>query len=193
MTFTLSCSCGKTITVDAAQAGAEVRCLCGKLNGVPSLSELRYGAGQARYDVSAVDRIRQKVAEGSLPTETECVKCGSQTQDILFSFIECERPWITGGAGFWQIFFAALVLPYWFLLRMSNKAYDNPRVFGRETVVETPLRMCLQCQSAVRGSHGVRALAELIRKVPLYEELLREFPEAEIGVSSKKRNLALCL
>lgn len=185
MDFSITCSCGKRITVTAAHAGAQVPCLCGKLNEVPSLSELRHAVGQVRYNLGIVDRIRQKVDEGVVPSESVCAKCGAETGGTLYSFVECERTWNTEG-GFWKHFFLILLLPVW-IWDQLRRDYGSPDVLGRETVVETPLRMCPECQSMVRNARGTRALLALLQKVPLYQELLREYPHATISVSTKQR------
>jgi hypothetical protein len=173
------------ITVTAVQAGAEVRCLCGEVNAVPSLSELRHSVGQPRYNLGIVERIRQKVATGDLPSESACVKCGVQTSGILFCDVECERPWRSGG-GFWKYFFLFLLAPVWLWFGQALKDSRRPEQFGRETVVEVPLRMCPECQSAVRTSDSAWELESLLQKVPLCHELLCEYPEATITVSSKQ-------
>ena len=41
MSATLTCECGKQISVDEASAGASVTCVCGRAVAVPSLGQLR--------------------------------------------------------------------------------------------------------------------------------------------------------
>jgi hypothetical protein len=185
MEFSIGCPCGKRIVVTAAQAGTEARCVCGQLNTVPLLSELRHGAGQSKYNLGIVDRIRKKAAEGALPSESVCVKCGVQTSGLLHFIVECERTWVTGG-GFWKHFFLLLLGPVWIWAQL-RKDQNSAEVFGRENVVEVPLRLCSQCQAGVREFRNTRAMRALLQEVPLYQELLREYPEATINVSNKQR------
>jgi hypothetical protein len=184
MDFSIGCSCGRTIAVTAAQAGSEVRCNCGQVNAVPLLSELRRSIGQSKYNLGIIDRIRQQVADGVLPAGNLCARCGAETSDALPLLVECERTWSHGG-GFWRHFSLFLLGPIWFwgLLRRD---YNNPEVFGRESVVELPLRMCQSCQTTVRQTGSTAAKVRLLQKVPLFEELLREYPQARI-VSSDGR------
>jgi hypothetical protein len=184
MVFSIDCSCGKAITVTAAQAGTEVRCDCGQVNAVPLLSELRRSAGQSKYNLGITDRIRQQVADGALPAEDACARCGVQTSDALQLLVECERTWTAGG-GFWKHFLLFLLAPFW-IWGLLRRDYNNPEVFGRENVVNLPLRMCRTCQITVRQTGSNAAIIALLQEVPLYQELLREYPQAKV-VSSAGR------
>lgn len=178
MHFSIGCACGKTIAVTAAQAGAEVRCDCGQVNAVPLLSELRRSVGQSKYNLGIVDRIRQQVADGALPAENACARCGVQTSDALYLLVECERTW-SAGSGFWRHFFRLLLTPIW-IWNLFRRDYNNPEVFGRESVVELPLRMCRTCQTTVQQTGSTAAKVRLLQKAPQFEELLREYPQARI-------------
>ena len=185
MDFSISCPCGKTTSVTAVQAGSEVRCLCGKLNAVPSLSELRHGAGQARYNLETRGPDQAGSGRASLAFGRRCAKCGLQTSGTLCFVVECEQPWSTGG-GFWKHFFLWLLAPVW-IWGVLLRDYKSDEVFGRETVVEIPVRMCPDCQAAVRNSPSTRAMTALLHTIPLYHQLLREYPKATIGISGKQR------
>jgi hypothetical protein len=176
MDLSVNCSCGERIAVTAAHAGSEIRCTCGLGVAVPSLGELRRNAGHARYEIGVADRIRQRVDAGALPSENACVKCGVPTADVLWCIIECERPWSTG-SGFWKTFFVLLLTPVWIYAKVLAD-HKNPEVQGREVVVETPLRVCRNCQAKLNPK---RDLAGLLRKTPLYDELLTEYPRATIS------------
>jgi hypothetical protein len=183
MELSVTCSCGKKIVVTPASAGDEVRCPCGEIRRVPSLSELRRGAGFSSYDVGIADRIRQKLADGQLPTEIKCVNCGAETDGVLRCVVECERPWAAGG-GFWKHFLLFLCAPV-FLWGQLGRDYKCPEVLGRETVVKTPLRICAKCLTKLGEPPNARDLRVLLRAVALYDELLNEYPRATIHVSAE--------
>lgn len=182
MNFTISCPCGKDVTVTATDAGVEVRCHCGNVNTVPSLSELRRAAGQSRYNQGIVDRVKQNVADRVLPSESACVKCGVPTGGVLYLTVECERTYRSGG-GFWKHFFLFLLAPIW-IWGQLRRDYST-EVFGRETFLDVPLLICPSCEMAIRKSRLARARKALLKKVPLYAELLREYPQATVSVSNK--------
>jgi hypothetical protein len=191
--FNVHCSCGEPIEVTAAHAGSEVACRCGRTVPVPSLSELRRSAGQSGYAAGIADRIRQKFADGRLPIETACVECGRETADTLVCFVECERSWASG-PGCWKKFFtllsAIVVAPctmIWAVLALLWFFKDDrPEVQGTELVVEAPLRMCGECQDRMQKSPGTRELTDLLRRAPLYHELLREYPRAAVVVGRSR-------
>ena len=183
MELSVACQCGNKIIVSPTRAGGEIRCSCGEISRVPSLSELRRGAGLSSYDVGIADRIRQKLDDGELPLETKCVNCGAQTDGVLRCVVECERP-RAAGPGFWKTFLMLLALPFW-MWEQVNRDNRHPEVLGRETVVKTPLRLCAHCQTKLGKPPNARHLGILLRAVDLYEELLREYPRAKIHVSAE--------
>jgi hypothetical protein len=134
------------------------------------------------FNAGIVDQIRHKVTEGALPSETTCVNCGADTDAVLHCKVECERPWNFGG-GFWQHFFLYVLAPIW-IWGQLRRDYNNPEVYGQETIVKAPLRVCPDCQSSIRKSQKQRMLRTFLRRVPEYEELLQEYPRARVFISS---------
>lgn len=177
MEFVLRCSCGRPVRVTAAQAGSELRCDCGNVTLVPMLSELRRGAGQPAYGVDIAETLRNMHADGLLPLETRCVQCQMQTEGILKCSVECERTFSRGG-GFWVTVIVGLVLSCGDI----RDDYRNREVHGRELVVQTPLRLCDNCRHALGKKPRKRRVVELLRMVPMYDQLLREYPNADIMV-----------
>ncbi len=55
--FSVECSCGRAIGVNASQAGSTIRCECGDDVAVPSLGKWRESAGKGRYESSLSDTI----------------------------------------------------------------------------------------------------------------------------------------
>jgi hypothetical protein len=178
MDFTIDCTCGQQLRVGTADAGGSKRCHCGAINAVPSLSELRRLAGKQSYDVAIADKLRYMFADGELPPDNACVLCGAETPNILQCSVECERPH-TKGRGFWGTVLLGIFAPVWVLVLLICE-YKDAEVFGRELIVTTPLPLCPECAAnAQPRKHNVR---ELLRRVPLYDQLFQEYPNADADV-----------
>ena len=177
MDYAVTCPCGKQIEVTAALAGSHVQCTCGQIVLVPALSQLRQNAGQRRYEIHVVDRVRQMVSDGRLPNGQSCIRCGREAQKISDFTVECQRPWIRGN-GYLKTLFLTLIAPYW-ALRDIQDDYRNPEV-GAELIVRVPVRLCSKCSSKLGKRQ--RQLQQLLRKEPAYGELLREYPAARVIV-----------
>src|SRR5438128_2209704 len=89
MSYQVSCACGKTHTLTAADAGMTFRCQCGKTFDVPPLHQLRTASGEAA--VSPLVHLRTMLRNGQLPGTQECVGCQRQTNNAIRVEIECER------------------------------------------------------------------------------------------------------
>lgn len=183
MDFTIDCTCGKQLHVGTADAGGTKRCRCGTTNAVPALSELRRRAGQQSYDVNIADKLRHMFADGKLPPDNFCSRCGTETSNVLNCSVECERPH-TKSRGFWGTVLlgisSTIFLPVWILvwiLGALSREYRNSEVFGQELVVNTPLALCSECAADVKPTNN--NIGELLRRVPLYDQLLQAYPEAD--------------
>jgi hypothetical protein len=186
MDYAVACPCGNQIEVRAAQAGSKVQCACGQSVTIPALSQLRHVAGQPRYEVSIVDKVRRMVSDGRLPIGQLCIECGRNTQSTSTFIVECQRP-RTRGNSYWKTIFltltATLLAPFWMALAIFQEVRDadrNPEITGTELIVHTPIRLCSECSSKL-GSHQ-RQLQRLLRREAAYDELLREYPAARIHV-----------
>jgi hypothetical protein len=184
MEYAVACRCGNRIEVRAAQAGSQVQCPCGQIVAVPALSQLRYVAGQPRYEIHIVDKVRQMVSDGRLPIAQSCIECGRSTQSISTFIVECQRPW-TRGNSYWKTIVltltATLLAPFWMALAIFQEVRDadrNPEIIGTELIVQAPIRLCSECSSKL-GSRQ-RELQRLLRKEPAYDELLQEYPTSRI-------------
>src|SRR5262245_3348928 len=107
MEYAVACRCGNQIEVRAAQAGSQVQCACGQIVDIPALSQLRHVAGQSRYEIHIVDKVRQMVSDGRLPIGQSCIECGRNTQCISTFIVECQRPQ-TRGNSYWKTIFLTL-------------------------------------------------------------------------------------
>lgn len=63
---------------------------------------------------------------------------------------------------------------------MTSKT--QPKETGRETVVRVPLPVCDLCQKRVSRTKNQRKLHALLRTVPIYAQLLDEYPDAQVIV-----------
>lgn len=179
MDFTLNCSCGAQLHVATADAGGCKICICGKANAVPSLSELRRRAGKQSYEVGIADKLRSLFTDGELPPNNVCVSCGSPTSNVFACTVVCQRPY-SKGRGLWATVLLGIFTPLWNLFAL-NREYADQEVFGQELVVHTPLPICSPCTAKLQANkHSIR---KFLRRVPLYEELLQEYPDAVADAS----------
>jgi len=182
MDFTISCPCGTQLKVTSADAGATKQCRCGRINSVPSLSKLRVNSGQKAYNVDVAEKIRYMRAAGELVTRGTCVYCGAMTDHVLECVVECERPYIKG-RGYWSTaffgVFGSIFSAFW-LVKTLNQEYLDNEVHGRDLTVHIPLPLCPSCSAEARKdpSH----LRNLTSSVPLYGELLEQYPQAHITI-----------
>jgi hypothetical protein len=181
MSFSVDCTCGRTIEVTAAHAGSDVRCVCGTVLAVPALSELRRLAGKSRYGENIAETIRYMVAEGSLPTDDKCLGCGIVTDNVLRLVVECARP-KKQGPRIWETIILAAICPIGIILGDDRRSALESEVVGREIVVKTPVRLCPQCADTT-PLRRQNDLASLLERVPLYERLLAKYPYARITIS----------
>jgi hypothetical protein len=178
MRYSLVCSCGRSLSVEASQAGTSVACHCGSQVPVPSISKLRELAGQEPYEVGTIDAIHGMLRRGELPAGDRCAVSGEPTEDFIELYVEAERihPGGDNRAYYWL---GLLVSP---LLLLGILRPPRPDV-GRETIVPTPLRVVSAYHPKVRKA-GQRALRQWLRSVPVYASLLDEYPRARVGVGA---------
>ena len=183
MDFTIQCSCGHQLQVSAVDAGGAKRCPCGNVNAVPSLSALRRQAGQQSYEVKIADKLRYMFADGELPPNKECAQCGCKTANVLECSVECERPY-SKGRGYWIAVLLGFIAPLLALLTMIGDG-RNSEVHGQELVVRTPLPLCPGCAADLTLRR--KRLIKLLCSVPLYAQLLEEYPQAAVAVLSQNK------
>jgi hypothetical protein len=146
---------------------------------IPGLSKLRELAGQAAYETGPVDVIRNMLRRGELPTGTRCAISGVETKDVVELYVEAERV----HPGFDHLNYAWLLGLISPILLVG--LFQKPRPdLGRETIVDTPLRVAAAYHRRVRRS-GQRALKKWLRSEPFYAELLDAYPAATVGVRTQ--------
>ncbi len=185
MTYPIHCECGAMLEVTSAQAGGDLPCHCGRRVRIPALSELRQMAGLAPHETSAVDTINRMIRQGDLPWGDVCAVSGMPTADCVTLHVQCESKWVQGaGEGRPRTFLRAILFVFGYILIKIGPSPSNPETneVGRERSVVVPLLVREEHQAPLRKSQSQSKLRELLRSVPIYAELLDEFPEAQISV-----------
>ncbi|MBN1911456.1 MAG: hypothetical protein JW818_17065 [Pirellulales bacterium] len=157
---------------------------------VPSLSELRRNSGQAAFESSIIDTINRMVRNGELPWGNECAICRLPTDDTFCLYAQCERKWtIRSGRtmksgcdeyAFWILGF--FLIPFSFFSLFDDDADEGPREMGHDRGVELPLRVRKEHHPKLRRVRSQRKLRRLLRDVPIYAKLLKEYPRARIMI-----------
>jgi hypothetical protein len=184
--YSVTCACGSTYVVHASQAGSVIRCGCGAAIDVPRLSRLRAASGENPIPLNSVERIRAMIRSGELPKGDLCACCGRPANAVMFLRVQCEHTWVTGGAGASRWRWGLLFLG-WIGTVLALAAKSPPREeFGRDVSVDLPLCVSSDCRPRLLGVRRQRKLKELLAAVPIYEELLNEFPRAIVSVMPSK-------
>jgi hypothetical protein len=169
-----------------------VQCDCGRDVAIPQLSQLRKAVGRAAFEAGIVDTIRRMIADGELPPRNVCLVTGRFTKDTADVVVQCERVWKRGpGKATWAFaIFAAIFLPFWVLWIMLDhySGKEKRQELGRDTLVRIPLRVCAECNDRLRRMSQWR-LRRLLRTVPVYASLLKEYPGARIIVPSPRKQV----
>jgi hypothetical protein len=82
MDYQLPCTCGEYLTVTEGSAGAQVKCVCGRIMTVPSLGGLRELAGEPAHQPAPEIVVEQMLLAGALPPNRNCVHCGLATANV---------------------------------------------------------------------------------------------------------------
>jgi hypothetical protein len=207
-------------------AGSATACACGRTVRVPSLSELKAGAGLPRYEVNPAHRIRQMDEDGALPAPVGCPQCDGDSALTLSATVECEQA--LGGDSDDSSLWAVLLFGWLGALAVLARRGADSREHGGSVVAPACLRLCEGCQRRL----GVRsrrvgflyllalaplacglivarlwsawglallplsvvfwwaggaarrrqqaAIKEVLRREPVYEELLDRYPQAQV-------------
>jgi hypothetical protein len=181
MEYSVTCLCQKAIPVTAAQAGTEVACSCGRTIKVPRLSELRLTTGRDAYEAGVVSAIQRLIRTGELPYGDTCALSGWPTNDVYELLVECERPWAKQVG-------KSLPLPWEVLLGLFSpisiwRREVRTEIHGRQTVIRVPLRVRQEHHAWLSRMRSQRKLRRLLGTVPIYAQLLHEYPDAYISTS----------
>jgi hypothetical protein len=178
--YELDCTCGRTIVVVASQAGTKLTCECGQEIAVPSLSKLRVSAGANPYEVSVSDTIRRMILEGELPAGPGCEVSGEPTDDILELYVLVTREFVKKKGKGWYLVLGLLISPLFYFAFFRQGGYGKlVPAAGSETAIPTPVRLASRYHSRYRKASQWR-LRRLLRRVPIYDALLKDHPEGRI-------------
>jgi hypothetical protein len=145
---------------------------------VPPLSQLRQQAGQEAYATNAVEAINKMLNEASNPAGANCLICQKLTRQQADWTVVCERPWHKQPKAAWAnaVLTALGAVANLGIWRMSENSQSEPVAHGREVIVKTPFPLCERC--ALEVNHA--DILSQFRKVPAYERLLKEYPDAQV-------------
>jgi hypothetical protein len=185
MKYSVECNCGRTLPVEATQAGSTLVCTgCNQAVPVPRLSKLRVAAGETAIPLNAAERVRQAVHNGTLPSNSVCPVTGGVADSTAVFLVRCESSWRKGG----QTSTAQLIVFWLFLgwigVLIAMLRNRETEIHGRETVVTAPLRVSTAGLLQLSRGWSQSALRALLASVPQYAELFHEYPSAEISFDS---------
>jgi len=185
MNYTVACHCGNEIGVSASQAGSSVSCDCGQAVDVPRLSLLRRSAGEEGVPLGIIERIELLIDKDRLELGESCVVSGVRTTSVLHFHVQCERIWQRGGSpGFFMLILQILIrIPFGRIgqAMWQDDADDPVEEFGRDSSIVVPLHVAPEYHQQVLGCRNQRKLKKMLRTVPIYDELLDEYPGAIIS------------
>jgi len=183
--YCVRCECANEIPVERTAAGGTAVCRCGREVRVPRLSELKRQAGElVELRVSALDRVRQLLLEQGLPPDPVCRITQRPTTDVLYLTVVCEEPRLRGNSSWWGLLFigaGAFLVSLWLLPVYLLASREEPEVIAPETVFRLPVPIASDRQAQIRD-YRESELRELLCTVPLYAQLLAEFPQARISL-----------
>ncbi len=181
-TYSVNCECGKSIAVAQSQAGASVICDCGKTVPVPLLSALRRAAGESNRTI--VEELRFRIANKELPYENLCPFSGKLADDVVTINVQCERSWTRGGEELSLNKIIAFYIPFgWLGALIASRRMMPLEEFGRETVIDLPLKVSAEMRSHVIRMRSQKSLKTALRTIPIYEKLLEQYPDAVVSVN----------
>ena len=181
-TYSVNCECGKSIAVAQSQAGASVICDCGKTVPVPLLSALRRAAGESNRTI--IEELRFQIANKELPYGNLCPFSGKLADYIVTINVQCERSWTRGGEELSLNKIIAFYIPFgWLGALIASRRMMPLEEFGRETVIDLPLKVSTEMRSQVTRMRSQKSLKTALRTVPIYEKLLDEYPDSVVSVN----------
>jgi hypothetical protein len=176
MSYEVRCECGKAHAVGAADAGASLRCTCGRTVDIPPLHQLRTAGGVSSIPIVA--QVRAAIMNGLLPGTTLCASCGANAGSRCSIKIVCERVRVNEGLSQAEKV-GCLIAPWvglWVLLFGAAARRHRAKV-GDEVALLLPLPICNACRPKLSDS-----TERAIRAIPDYAALLDQYPKAELTI-----------
>jgi len=187
MRYPVRCECGQVYRFTAAQAGSHYTCPCGRELVVPSLSQLKTAAGEEV--LSPVVRLEQMLQLGMLPQQTRCVFCRRETPGVAHFWAICERAFANKDPSrvWWIVALSWFCFGWLGLILLLVRARDD-RVHGSDVRLRLPLRVCPECSPELVGPGALR---EAVLAVPIYADLLDQYPNAELALDAERKGVNL--
>ncbi len=191
----LRCDCGRSVAARSLDAGSRLPCSCGKLVDVPLLSKLRQLAGKDTYITNPAEAIRKMLQDGASPAGRDCVVCGASSAVPYACCAACESRQLKGGSGRedndivrpllavlnWVLFGWVIAIVGHTLISRRRGPAETETV-GHEVQVEFPLPVCGSCSATSGGVTNPKVARRLMELVPLYQELLRYYPDLKLSI-----------
>lgn len=183
--YAVACACGRELPVAASAAGTVLGCRCGRDVEIPRLSQLRRSSGQSDYESGIVSTIQRMIARGELPWGGTCAVSEFPTNDVVYFSVQCEEVWIKGGRQPWWVDvliggFTLLFFHFW-----NRRKQEEAEHLGRDLRIELPLRVSSDQAAILRRWAGQRRLKRLLRTIPIYSQLLDEYPAARVQLRDR--------
>lgn len=182
MSYHVTCGCGRSVPVAAADAGADVPCGCGRVVEVPPLHLLRTSTGEA--GVSPVVSIRALLLAGRLPGTRRCAVCDRETDGLAHAAAQCEWAVLAGGrptkaeiAGGCLLSSLSCGLGALLFAYLLGRGAREAKQYGEDVTLTVPVRACDDCRPGLADPAALRAA---LRETPEYAALLDRYPNARI-------------
>ncbi len=119
------------------------------------------------------------IRNGELPTDKVCPLSGRNADETIEFHIHCERSWVRGG----EPTDIGKILAYYMLFGwtgaiIASRKMQTREEFGRETSVTVPVRISSDVRAKIFRMRRQKTLKSLLHNVPIYQRLLREYPDA---------------
>jgi hypothetical protein len=181
----LTCSCGETVTARAKDAGGLTACSCGNSVRVPSLSELRKSAGADPFVTNPSEAIRRQHEQGINPAGDRCLLCGSSSAVFYDCKAICESSHVAriddevDDVQLFRMILNPFRVLLWQLLRRRVTRLEKR---GHDVSVTFQLPVCDPCSAMTGKVIKVSTAKKLMRRVPLYANLLDYYPRLKITI-----------
>jgi hypothetical protein len=182
----LHCSCGRSVVARAPDAGGTIKCNCGKSVPVPPLSKLRTLSGSEAYITNPVEAIRKAQREGNDPAGDKCVVCHSANPTFYRCHAVCEQSHIKRTAAsdddstaILRWLFFPLILNVILSFMKRDTTIDRQ---GHDIEIVFQLPVCDPCSKNFGKPTRPSVAKQIMRNVPLYQELLDYYPGARLRI-----------
>jgi hypothetical protein len=175
MKYEVRCECGVPHSVTGADAGASLRCDCGRTVDVPPLHQLRVAAGQ--FSASPELILESLLKNKELPDTNECAFCSCSTDGVVWAELVYAQPeskhdaeelggWLVGGCLVAVLFGVAK-----FFSRPEPQR--DQRYVGYQVKYRIPVRCCEACALTLTE----KKLHDAVWRQRVYVQVLVKYPQ----------------